>query len=679
MHRTSHQPHIHFSPRYRADVDGLRAVAVLAVVLCHASFTRFAGGFIGVDVFFTISGFVVTASILGDIERDDFSFRDFYVRRAKRLIPALYAMLFVTFAFSLLFCFPDDTFRLGKNILAVATMTSNIYLSKQTGYFDAQASEQPLLHTWSLSVEEQFYVVLPLILVLLHRKARSWLVPCLVMLTAASFISAVLQAHRESSGAYYFAQNRAFEFLIGSLLFLYESKRAVARAWFFDLIFWVGMALLVAGVLGLSAEAQFPGLGAILPCGGALLIMYAGRRSLSAHKVLGSAFAAFVGKLSYSLYLWHWPVFYALRRFDLATPIGYAAAILVASVLALLTYWLVEKRVKETAITGNRALALFLGAPILIAGIVAGTGKLTDGFLFAYPAKVRADVHWSGTALFDMPRGKKCWSQVAVTDEATCSLGDLASPDKAILWGDSHAYHLVYFFDRLGKAHHMAIHDLAFTLCPPIEKEPALPGYAPYLEDHLRCVAHDKAVMEYVMSRPDVRTVFMVAAYQNYLNLDAGPNPKPSGHGFMPGQLEAELGNTIQKLTAAGKRVVLLNDVPMIPMNLINCEFYNNLYFPVRKKACEFDARVAEEQHQPIHEMLGRLKAKFPQISIMHTYDVPCANGICSLNFDGLPIYRYNDYHHLGLAGSTLYYEKYAAKHPRELDQILATPVGGAN
>jgi len=136
----------HHAQSYRADIDGLRALAVIAVMLCHAGFTTFRGGFVGVDVFFAISGFVVTNSIVDDLNRNAFSFKEFYARRGKRLIPALYTMLVATFVFSLLFCVPEDTFRLGKNILAVATMTSNIFLAKQTGYFAPEATDQPLTH-----------------------------------------------------------------------------------------------------------------------------------------------------------------------------------------------------------------------------------------------------------------------------------------------------------------------------------------------------------------------------------------------------------------------------------------------------------------------------------------------------------------------------------------------------
>lgn len=662
---------IHVSQQYRPDVDGLRAVAVVAVMLCHAGYARFKGGFIGVDVFFTISGFVVASSILGDLSRNAFSFTGFYARRAKRLAPALYLVLAASLAFSVLFSFPDDSFRLAKNILAVATMTSNIYLSKQTGYFDAKAADQPLLHTWSLSVEEQFYVVLPLLLFWMHRKAKRWIAPVFALLTAGSFAWAIAAAHKDLAGSYYFAQYRAFEFLVGTLLAFGEFDRNPVRSRRFDVLFATGLGVILFGVLGFSGTAQFPGLGAIVPCGGALLVIYAGRRSVRMHSVLANPAAVFVGKISYPMYLWHWPVYFALRKLELASSTGYALASGIAFVLSVVTYLYVEAAARRSAMPAGRALVAFLLVPILVSGAVAGTAKVSDGFLFAYPAKIRADVRASGDALFDMPRGKKCWSQVAITDEATCTLGDRAARDKALLWGDSHAYHLILFFDRLGKDKGVAIHDVALTLCPPIENEPPKPGYMAYLDDHLKCVAHDKAVMTYALSRPDIRTVFMAAAWQNYLNPATDPNAGPSGHGFFPGQLERELGNTIAKLSAAGKHVVLMDDVPMIPMELVNCNFNNDLLFPIRRHVCQFDVSIAREQHAPIQAMLARLQQKYSNVDIMHTFDVPCTDTVCRLDFNGLPIYRFDDYHHLSAAGSSLLYEKYVRRHPGEVDMIL--------
>ena len=401
----------HHSQSYRADVDGLRALAVIAVVLCHAGFAAFRGGFIGVDVFFTISGFVVTNSIVEDLNRNAFSFKEFYARRGKRLIPALYAMLVATFAFSLLFCVPEDTFRLGKNILAVATMTSNIFLAKQTGYFAPEATDQPLLHTWSLSVEEQFYIVLPLLLVGLYRSARKWTIPTLAALAIASFAFAVLEAHRGSTGAYYFAQYRGFEFLIGSLLAIVEKDRASGKAVIFDAVFVTGIALILAGVLGVSGASQFPGLGAIVPCAGALIVIYAGRRARYAHSLLSNRVAVFIGKISYPIYLWHWPMLFAFRRFGAHSLLALAAAVVVTLGLAAVTYWVIERRAQRVSMSVNKTLLTFIAVPLFAAGIVASIGKLTDGFLFAYPARIQADVQWSGTALFDMPRANNCWSR----------------------------------------------------------------------------------------------------------------------------------------------------------------------------------------------------------------------------------------------------------------------------
>lgn len=644
---------------------------MLAVILCHAGFSAFRGGFIGVDVFFTISGFVVGTSVLGDLSRGTFSLADFYARRAKRLAPALYVMLAAIFVFSILFSFPEDSFYLAKNILAVATMTSNIFLSKQTGYFDATAEDQPLLHTWSLSVEEQFYLCLPIFLALFYRKHRSWLVPSLLLATAISFVWAVVESRHGSAATYYFAHLRAFEFLIGTWLAMIEANRQVSRSSAFDVLSLLGVAIVLAGIFGVSKTSQFPGVGALVPCGGALLMIAAGRRSRASNVLMGNRVMVLIGKVSYPLYLWHWPVFFALRRLDLSTPRNYILAIVGSLCASWLTYRYLERRARESKLSLRSAILYFLAAPLLIAGAIAATGKLTNGFLFAYPAKIRSDVHWSGEALFDMPRGKACWSKVDVTAESACRLGAAASINKAILWGDSHAYHLVYFFDQLGKQYDLEVHDVALTLCPPIEREPALPGDPALTDDHLKCVAHDKAVMSYVLSRPDIKTVFMAAAWQNYQNLSANRDSGPNGHGFTPHQFDDELASTIGKLTGAGKHVILMDDVPTIPMNLINCDFKNDLFIPIHKQACEFDASRARDEHAPVAAMLYKLKSKYPQIDIVHTHDVPCSDTKCMLDFDGLPMYRYDDYHHLSVAGSTLLYPHYLKKHSGELDRIL--------
>ncbi|MGI4861091.1 MAG: acyltransferase family protein, partial [Janthinobacterium lividum] len=572
---------MHRVQTYRADIDGLRAFAVLAVMLGHAGFAGFAGGFIGVDVFFTISGFVVANSILRDLDAGRFSLTAFYARRTRRLGPALYLVLAATFLFSLLFRFPDDTFRLAKNMLAVATFTSNIYLSKQTGYFDTASLDQPLLHTWSLSVEEQFYLGLPLLLLACRGRSRAVTIGLLAAVAALSLGFALASSSTQGNTAYYLAHNRAFEFLIGVLLATWETKRHAGKSAIFDALYAGSAMVLIYGITTFSRASSFPGIGALLPCVSTAVAIYSARRSRFLPRFLINPGLAAFGRISYPAYLWHWPVLFAFRRFGLSDPKHDVLAIILTCLLAALTYLMVERKTQRAPLIAQRALITYLAAPLLCIGTLAGIGKLTDGFLFAYPAAIQQNIRWSGTALFDMPRADVCWSKVSVSDEVACTVGDRHASSRAILWGDSHAYHLIHFFDRLGIDHGIAIHDVGFTLCPPIEKMSDKPGDPAFTQSHAACVRHNREVMQHILARDDIKTVFLSAAWQNYQNLASAQDAKPNLHGFLPDQFERELDATIGQLLAAGKHVLMLDDVPMIPDQLVNCAFHNGLFFPV--------------------------------------------------------------------------------------------------
>lgn len=209
---------------YRPDIDGLRALAVALVVFCHSGWQIFKGGFIGVDVFFVVSGFVVTRSISAAQQEGRFRFGDFYIRRAKRLAPALSAMMAVTFVFSILFLIPDDAMEVAKNIAYASVFASNIYLSKATGYFAPNANQQPLLHTWSLSVEEQFYLAFPVVLFALRYSSNRMRVTALIAIGASSLVWAQMAVQAGAPGAYYFSQYRACEFVIGAVIALLSCR-----------------------------------------------------------------------------------------------------------------------------------------------------------------------------------------------------------------------------------------------------------------------------------------------------------------------------------------------------------------------------------------------------------------------------------------------------------------------
>ena len=672
-------PHLNTDlPAYCPEIDGLRAVAVLLVVFCHAQLFGLTGGFIGVDVFFTISGYVVTLAILRSQERGDFSLGRFYQRRLQRLAPSVLLVLAATLAFCARFCFPQDAFAVLKNALLVTVFYSNIYLSKQIGYFDPGADKQALLHTWSLSVEEQFYLLFPLLLLALRRLRK---VPLMFVLAALLAAALALSQHAVDAGtpqAYYKLQYRAFEFLIGTLLAVAHqhgllrasgSDRERAQALAHELALLAGLGLITYAAISFNAATVMPGFHALLPCVGAALVIAGAHGARHAGILLSNGPAIYLGKLSYGIYLWHWPILFALRRLQLQSAAWMAAAVALSVALSVVTHHLWEQPLRYARWSQRKTFALLMAVPIMVMGLVLFAANKTDNFVSLYPSAARQNYIDTGHSQFDLPRAKDCWSKVPVTSPDQCSLGDMSIPLNAVYWGDSHAYHQIEFIDRLGKDFHLHLHDLALTMCPPNENGPARAGDAFYQHYRDDCVAHNRQVMAYILSQPTIKTVVMSAVWQNYENPDPGPSPRPTTHGYLPG--DTYLADTLTKLAAAGKRVVFLDDVPIVPPELDNCAS-NKLYLPFAEKAdCSYPSSYAMEQHRPAARILTGMTQRFPGMEIIHTFDVPCEGDRCATELMGTPLYRNNDTGHLGLGGSRVYYDAYRRKYPQELERIF--------
>jgi peptidoglycan/LPS O-acetylase OafA/YrhL len=292
---------------YRADIDGLRAVAVLSVIAFHFGIFHLTGGFVGVDVFFVISGYLISSIVFSEVASSRFSVIGFYERRIRRIFPALFAMLLVYFAFALAFFLPAELLDLSKSMLAATFSVSNFYFWEHTGYFDAH-NPDPLLHTWSLAVEEQFYILFPIFLVLVRRFFADGLRVSVVILFAASLLSSVAVVFYSPNTAFYMPYTRAWELLLGTMLSL-GMFPAMRSRWLRNLAALGGLGMIACADLFYTGGTLFPGLSALLPCLGAALIVGAGESGTSAVCVLlqWRPFV-FVGLISYSLYLWHWPV-----------------------------------------------------------------------------------------------------------------------------------------------------------------------------------------------------------------------------------------------------------------------------------------------------------------------------------------------------------------------------------
>jgi peptidoglycan/LPS O-acetylase OafA/YrhL len=299
----------HRSPQYRADIDGLRAVAVLLVVLCHFRFARFTGGFVGVDVFFVISGYLIGGPMINEMQAHRFSLKAFYERRVRRIVPALLAMLSVVSLLAYRYLMPQAMLRYAQSVLAALVPVSNILFWQQVGgYFGVGNDVKPLLHTWSLAVEEQFYLLLPLMLFVLVRWGGRWLRTMLLALAAISFACMMIEMRFDSTAAFFLTPLRAWELLAGVVTTQYALP-LLRRRWVREMTTVVGVVFILYAGTRYTEKTAFPGWAATVPCLGAVLLLAAGRAGASTvGSLLGTRPLTFVGAISYSLYLWHWPL-----------------------------------------------------------------------------------------------------------------------------------------------------------------------------------------------------------------------------------------------------------------------------------------------------------------------------------------------------------------------------------
>ena len=396
--------------RYRADIDGLRAIAVLLVVLNHLQFRHFEGGYVGVDVFFVISGYLIGASLIAEFRDDRFSLAAFYERRIRRIFPALLAMLIVVSLLCYCYLMPASLVDYARSVVAALLSVSNFLFWSQAGYFDAPSSVKPLLHTWSLAVEEQFYVVFPIVLFVIYRWRPAALRKVLWGLTILTLALSAWIVRRDASMAFFWSPLRAWELITGVMVSQYGfawMKRRMVR----ELTAWAGLLLiLVPGVL-YTAATPFPGLTAILPCAGAALILASGQVGGStAGALLITPPARFIGLISYSLYLWHWPVLVLQNSALLISPHPSwerntkLTILIISLVLATLSWWLVETPFRKGSLKlARRPLMAWSGAVSAAIVLAAVAVLLGQGYPSRFPvetARIGAFMNYNTTGLW---------------------------------------------------------------------------------------------------------------------------------------------------------------------------------------------------------------------------------------------------------------------------------------
>lgn len=462
--------------RYRNDVEGLRAVAVLPIVLYHFGSSFLSGGFVGVDIFFVISGFVIARSIAADAEAGRFSIANFYVKRICRILPALLATVLLTTIAAIVLLLPEDLEDYFRSVAAVGAYGSNIYFWRASGYFEAAAQTKPLLHTWSLAVEEQFYIFAPpLFAWLLTRWGRGWL-PVVLTLAAASLAVSIAAVFLAPRAGYFLLPSRGWELLLGAAIAL-GGVPVPRRAWQREALSLAGIALIAGSLVLLDGNSPFPGWNALYPCVGAALVIHAAigtERFPLVNRLLATPAPRWIGRISYSLYLVHWPIVAFLQYRALRPPTAAeGAAMLAASlVLAFLSWRFIEEPMRRFSHAG-RAMGRRTG-PTLVAGAFAtvavialgAAGMATRGMPRRFPAyhhvEVAAQDQWGGPRCFNEdPARAIAWSAAACTRVH-------GRHGRVLLWGDSYAAHYIPGLIARGASLDRDVLQYTSSGCPPI-------------------------------------------------------------------------------------------------------------------------------------------------------------------------------------------------------------------
>lgn len=349
--------------KYRKEIDGLRAIAVLPVILFHAGFKSFSGGFVGVDIFFVISGYLITTIILGELEHDKFSIVNFYERRARRILPALFFVMLVCLPFAWLWLFPSDMQDFSKSLVAVSTFSSNVLFWRSSGYFDAASELKPLLHTWSLAIEEQYYVFFPLFMMLFWKLGKKWLLIALGFVFFGSAILSQWGVYAKPVASFYLLPTRSWELLVGAFAAFYMSSSIYKehRRGINEIAGWLGICLIITSIAIYSNNTPFPGLYAVPPVLGTLLVILYANQYTTVGKFVGNKLFVGVGLISYSAYLWHQPLFAFARHRSLLEPsTAVLLSISVASlILAYFSWSFVEAPFRNKSIINRKQIFAF--------------------------------------------------------------------------------------------------------------------------------------------------------------------------------------------------------------------------------------------------------------------------------------------------------------------------------
>jgi peptidoglycan/LPS O-acetylase OafA/YrhL len=630
--------------KFRSDIEGLRGVAVLFVVLFHAGLPWMPGGFVGVDVFFVLSGYLISGLLISERESTgSISFPTFYARRSARLLPAAVLVICTTLAAATVFLSPPEVLRVGRTAIRALLYVSNISFARNTGYFEALVDDDVLLHTWSLGVEEQFYVGWPLFIAALgaigiaRGRRLGWVLGSVALV---SFIASLVLTFRTPAWAFFLTPLRAWEFAVGAMAYVWASRTTSVSARLIGALGALGAAALIASAMLITEAVPYPGVAALLPVGGtaALLIAGAVAPQTISPRSLGIRPLRWLGKMSYGLYLWHWPVLaIGALVFGLTDQFSRLALCVFALLLSVVSYSLVEAPLRRLGARSPHrgvVIAAFLLLSVVSAGAAWAVNRQASRRMTS-PRQIAIEAA-RGPGNTETPR---CQTMVGYTEirSPVCLGGDTTSAHLVLLIGDSKAGHWWPALQAIGRQRGWKVRVLAKAGCPLVDIRPF----------YLRAIRQvydacnqwrENTIQTALSSQP---ALILIASSGKYA---VGPDAVVTLDEWRDGT-ERLLG----RLRDGGLTVGLFRDTPLFPMNVPDClgrpgAIENGGVRCSRERA----AAVASE---PFGQTRAAMAAVGGRLFTIDLSDVFCPRSSCPVIFDG--VIGYKDADHLTIAMST--------------------------
>lgn len=647
---------------YRPDIDGLRAIAVCIVIFFHFGIPGFSGGFIGVDVFFVLSGYLIGSIILNQLHSDKFSFIRFYFRRIRRLFPVFIVVMLATTAVAYLRMLPNDFREFGQSLVASSVYVSNLLFYLEAGYFDTASPLKPLLHTWSLSVEEQFYIIFPILAWIIYRLNKNWLLPLFVLFTLASLAAAEWYLDKDNSAVFYLYPFRAWEMFIGVCLAT-QFIPAIGSRKINSLLSLVGLAMILLPNFIYTKATPFPGLTALIPCFGTCLLIYTGQQYPSLiHRLLIKPIPVFIGKISYSLYLWHWPVFVLYMYDKSSEPAINDIAIMMAVtfVASVLSWRYIETPFREGKVVLSKTPLSVFAATAVTSFAFIGAGyifHITNGLPTRFPEQTAKFASAANDLFGDLSTCYEIDSS-DLNNIEYCPIGDpLNSDSYTLIWGDSHGGAYKRGFEEASKEIGQPAL-LAWTGgCPPIfgiDKDESVSSRA---TDAL-CSKRNQAIQDLIKTDKRINAIILVGRWSYYLNgeglgvdqenkISLWPATGTKGEVRNQASFFIERFNaTVKQLSESGHKVFVVEQVPefshyqarVVALGLINGNINEQL------------TQLSTENYRDVQQRQAQIQAAMTAaeskglITTLKTHHFFCKQQECSIMINGEPMYFDNNH-----------------------------------